>query len=188
MTPVRDLEHLATESRRRNLAPIGFRIAVPDTFTLELVEDGPVIARGQETADGVEVGAFEIAILTTRLVIDRDGPLRRAALAAAEAWAAEANGRVGRTHGVTFESGVTGTGVEVAVRPVPGQPRPARNYLHVLALTVEGELTGGVLVQLWSARAEWPAGHALLDSLRIVPLRGIGAAGQGGFGLPFTRG
>jgi hypothetical protein len=186
MTPTRELEHLAAESRRRGLAPIGFVVPMPETIALEQPAEGAVIACGTETVEERVVGVFELSIFDAPLVIDREVALTRVARAAAERWAAASGGRCARPFGVTLESGVVGAAVEGVIRPVPGQPRPPLGYLHVYALTLDGVLAGGVLLQTWSANLDWPVGHDLLHQLRIVPLRGVGAAG--GIGLPLARG
>jgi hypothetical protein len=133
------------------------------------------------------LGVFELAIFDAPLVIDRHAALTRVARAAADRWAATSGGRCARPFGVTLESGVIGAAVEGVIRPVPGQPRPPLGYLHAYALTIDGVLAGGVLLQTWSANLDWRLGHALLHGLRIVPLRGAGA-GEGGIGLPLARG
>src|SRR5262249_27536383 len=122
--------------------------------------------RCAEMRNGKTLGELEISTFHGALVIDRDGILANKVnemLAAAR----EPGARVSPPMYVAypFASGYRGD----LIRPM----RPALPYLYLFALgAYDLALDGALLVTVRCAQPEWPAGDAILQSLRPWTKRG----------------
>ena len=138
---------------------IGFELEAPGGVDVQPDEAG---VRVREQRDGRPVGELELATFQAALVIDRDGILEEKAEEAARA----EHARVAAAVPVALP-GATGYRADAdIVRP---GARAALPYVYVFALAPHDlAATGGVLVTMRCAAPEWPAGDAILRSLRLL--------------------
>ena len=148
---------LAAASRRRGLAAIGVELSAANSeIQLTPIEDGPVVVRCTEEADGKLIGELDVELFRAALVIDRDGILE----AKAES-AASLAGRAGGPVAITLP-GASGFRSEV-VR------KGALPYVRVFAIAGDDlSADGGVLVTMRSAKPDWPAADEVLATLRVL--------------------
>ena len=156
---MRELRQQPSDSRRMGLPPIGFALRAPEQVMVET--EGGVICR-EVDPDGRVIGELGIVVFGAGLIIDRDGVLERIASEAAED-AAEAGGRVESVMAVTLDSGVSGYRAEVAA---PGAALPNQTILAIASRDLA--VCGGVLVTIRAAHERWPAGDAIVASLRVL--------------------
>lgn len=151
----------ATRIRRMpsGAAPIGFELEAPGEVDVQPAEAG---VRVREQRDGKPIGELELVPFQAALVIDRDGILEEKAHEAARA----EHARVAAAVPVALP-GATGYRADAdVVRP---GPRAALPYVYVFALAPHDlAASGGVLVTMRCAMPEWPAGDAILRSLRLL--------------------
>ena len=158
-------------ARLRGFPAIGVELAVADpTVTLEAIASGDVIVRCVEQRDGKVIGELAISIFRAALVIDRDGILaERAEDAARDALA----GRLQPAVPVALP-GASGYRAEVAVPSAGGAALP---YLYAFAIAPDDlGVDGGAIAIVRCARPEWPAGNAILATLRVLGRSGKRAA------------
>lgn len=141
----------------------------------------------ERRADGQPIGELEVEVFRAALVIDRDGILIDKVQAAVDR-AAERGARISPVVSVSLP-GASGFRASVElVRPM-GTARPPLPYVYVLAIAPHDlGVDSGVLVTVRSARPEWPAADAILQSLRILGRTGASAndAGDPPLGLPLV--
>lgn len=126
---------------------------------LELVQIGSVVRCAEQREDGKVVGELEVQVFSAALVIDRDGIL--------ESKVMDALG-VPAVH-VTLP----GASGYRAMRVEKTSPLP---YRYVFAMAPSLGVDAGVLVTIRSAKPDWPAGDAMLRSLRILTRNGVAPA------------
>lgn len=156
---MRELRQQPSDSRRKGLPPIGFALRAPEQVTVET--EGGVVCR-EVDPDGRVIGELGIVVFGAGLIIDRDGVLERIASEAAED-AAEAGGRVEAVMSVTLDSGISGYRAEIETA---GAALPHQTILALASRDLA--VCGGVLVTIRAADARWPAGEAMVDSLRVL--------------------
>ena len=144
---------------------VGFELTPPSE--LELVPDGRAV-KISETRDGRPVGELEIDVFAAALIIDRDGILSDKA-------STESGGMPATPVTLPGASGYLAEAVGPA--PLP--------YLFVFAMAPDDlGVDSGLLVTVRSAKPEWPAADALLQSLRILTRNG--PANDVGLSLPLV--
>lgn len=150
---MRDFRFAPAECRRRGLPVLAARVAIPDGLEVETPADGPVVLIVREPG----AGALALEIFAAGLIIDRDGILRDIATEHAKV-----EGPVRSVELVELEHGPSGARAEVHRR---GDPLP---YVSVYAVAASDlAMSSGALITVRSARLEWDAGAAMLDSLRL---------------------
>ncbi|MFN0253460.1 MAG: hypothetical protein ACKV2T_41710 [Kofleriaceae bacterium] len=135
---------------------------------IELVPVSPERLRASELRpDGAPIGELEVTTFKAPLIIDRDGVLKDKACALAEAAAPAA--LVDSCTPVVLP-GISGYRAEACVRSIH---RPALPYIHVLVLAPDDlRINGGLVITARSHRLEWPAGDAIIASLKVLGRRG----------------
>jgi hypothetical protein len=161
--------------RRKAVSPhaLGLELDLPDAVEL-LSNDGDTVLWCRERrADGKRLGELEVTRLTGALVIDRDGVLEERARTAVAREAAQLTGTI-----AVHLPGAAGQRADGVIRGRTGnEPRPELPYIYVLALAPHDLVVqGGLLVVVRCAAPEWAAGDTMLQSLRLVGLRGPFAA------------
>jgi hypothetical protein len=148
------LRLLPSEARRRGLPAVGFDLIIPPGVTLDRPPAGFEAELVEVDAGGRPIGELSIEIAAAGLIVDRDGVL---------AQLANRRAPVVRSFPVTLAAGATGYRADI----VRGD-RPALPYQSWLALAprdVGG--FGAIVVGIQSVAAAWPAGDAMLASLRV---------------------
>jgi hypothetical protein len=153
-------KHLVAASRQRGLPGVGFLLEAPPSLELVAVARGPSVLTIRERESYVIVGELDISLFAAALVIDRDGILAEKA----EAVAAKSGGKAYPAVAVALP-GASGyrARAELGAGELP--------YLFVVALAAS-DAAGAMLITMRSARPAWPAGEAVLDSLRLLDRRG----------------
>ena len=138
---------------------IGFELVPPDD--LQEVAAGQRYTQHRE--DGRPIGELEIDTFPAALIIDRDGVL-----------SAKASEQAGGMPAIPVKlPGASGYRAEaVGAAPLP--------YLYVFAMAPRDGVQSGLLVTVRSARPDWPAAEALLQSLRILTRNGRAPANDTG--------
>ncbi len=151
--------------------------------------DRAVVLRAREEGDEARlVGELEIGIFSAAFIIDRGGVLQELVeTTAAVALGGPGSGaRLLAAGNCELAAGASGFRMDVVLPP--GEPRAPR-YVSWLALASDDlALPGGVFVTMRAAGPRWPAGSAMLDSLRISGMAGASAAVGGRLALPLLRG
>jgi hypothetical protein len=162
---MREFQQQPSDSRRLGLPPIGFRLRAPERMVIEHASGlaGAPVVCSEVGPDGRVLGEVEIAVFGAGLIIDRDGVLERIATDAADDVAA-AGGQVTHVMPVTLDSGVSGFRAEVELR---GDATLPHQVIYALA-SRDLAVCGGILVTLRAAQPGWPAGDAVLDSIRVL--------------------
>lgn len=167
-----EFRHAPGDSRRRGLPAIGFRIRIPDGVEIVPPANDQLLTAVERASDGHAVGEVDVEIVPAALIVDRDGQLERAATDAADEVIASArDGRLTAFTPVDLGGGGTGFRAEVELR---GDACP-----HVTILALAGAdlaVSGALLVTVRSARRDWPAGDAVLESLEILTRPGANDA------------
>lgn len=162
----------AAHALDRGLPGIGFRLRPPAGLAMnELEADAHAVARAEERGpEGQLLGWIEIGLFSASLIIDRTGPLREAAHAAAQAaLVGPTRGRLLREGDVELGGGLSGYRVDLLLQiDEEGRLRPECPYGSWLALAGEDVVAGGGLsVLVRSAGPAWAGGSAALESLEI---------------------
>jgi len=161
MASAKAYRQLPAASRQRGLPAIGFEVA-PGELDLEPVAQGDTLLRATETrGDGKPVGEIEVTVFSAALVIDRDGILE-----------AKASDSSGGAHAMPVVlPGASGYFAETHAQTA------SLPYRYVFAIAPHDlAVDGGVLVTVRSARRDWPAAEAMLNSLRIITRHGTAPA------------
>ena len=148
------LRLLPSEARRRGLPAVGFDLVVAPGVTLEPPPAGTVALVVEADADGRRIGELSIEVVAAGLIVDRDGAL---------AQLANRRAPIVSPYPVTLDAGATGFRADL----VRGD-RPALPYQSFFALAprdVGG--FGAIVVAVHTVAPAWPAGDAMLASLRV---------------------
>jgi hypothetical protein len=190
MPEYREYRHQPADSRRRGLPAIGFALVAPER--IELIQSEPIaptrstllVARERDGA--AVIGELEIGVFSAALIMDRDGILEQMVEVEAErAIAAPAAGRRESILPLELETGVAGFRAEVVIlRDARGVVKPPFAYVSCCALASSEIIDAGLFVTIRSVRPEWPAGEAMLQSLRIVRMGGSFHARTAGDEMP----
>ena len=140
---------------------VGFELEAPGHVEVEVEARGAVV-RVVEHRDGKPVGELELATFEAALVIDRDGILEDKAHEVASG----AQARLAAPVPVSLPGG---SGVRIDGDVLAAGARAAMPYVVVLALAPHDlAANGGVVVTIRRAGVAWPAGDAILRSLRLL--------------------
>jgi hypothetical protein len=144
---------LPSEARRRGLPAIGFDIVYGGEGITVQSSIQPVVTTISERQGEQLVGVLTIEAVPANLIIDRDGALQKAL----EACAPDSH-----PFALTLDNGASGYRVDVVhARP----DLPYQSWFAFAPEDVGG--SGAVIVSLESAASQWPAGLAMLATLRV---------------------
>jgi hypothetical protein len=157
--------------RRLGVAPIGFRVDLPEGVVIEPGDPQPAKLRCTERrlATGRPLGQLEIRVFAARLIMDRDGVLLDAARGLAEElFAPPRDGWLGATGPVSLPAGEAWRAEARVTRDEAGR-LPAFPYKTVYALGHPDAVTNAaLLIVVQHAEATWAAGDEMLRSVRFL--------------------